>query len=92
MKTNKQEGINLRLFQRQIEKLYGNVNNNLSIEYIYGYLSRSIGYLCKKLANNSANEVDFIGQYHGCSHWHQKLVVMCNIHLCPDTQIVAPTV
>lgn len=47
-------------FQRSLEQLYGNTNKGLSTEYMYGYLSRSLGYLCRNLAHKEANETEFI--------------------------------
>ena len=47
-------------FQRSLEELYDKTNKDLSLEYIYGYLSRSLGYLCRNLAHKRANETEFI--------------------------------
>jgi len=47
-------------FQRSLEELYGKTNSQLTTEYIYGYLSRSLGYLCRNLAHGGANETEFI--------------------------------
>ncbi|HEU4869363.1 MAG TPA: TIR domain-containing protein [Pyrinomonadaceae bacterium] len=63
-------------FQQSLEELYGKTNKELSLEYIYGYLSRSLGYLCRNLAHKQANETEFIrplswlaalSSYIGCS-------------------------
>lgn len=47
-------------FQRYFEDLYGNINNERDWQEIYGYLSRTTGYLTKTLVKKRATEQDFV--------------------------------
>jgi hypothetical protein len=57
---NPQSQQSISSFQRSLEELYGKTNSKLSTEYIYAYLSRSLGYLCRNLSHEGANETEFI--------------------------------
>lgn len=48
------------LFQQRLEKLYQKANKGLATEYIYSYLCRTVGYLCKQVGNKKACHEDFI--------------------------------
>lgn len=60
MKPTESQQRSISSFQRRLEELYGKTNSQLSTEYIYGYLSRSLGYLCRNLAHEGASETEFI--------------------------------
>ena len=47
-------------FQLLLDGIYGKVNYNRSLEYLYGYLSRTVGYLSKAVSQKQATEKDFI--------------------------------
>jgi NTP pyrophosphatase (non-canonical NTP hydrolase) len=47
-------------FQLSLDRIYGKVNCERSVEYLYGYLSRTVGYLSKAVSQKQANEKDFI--------------------------------
>lgn len=47
-------------FQKYFDDLYGNINNERDWQEIYGYLSRTTGYLTKKLVKKRATEQDFV--------------------------------
>ncbi len=46
--------------QVRLEHIYREANKDLDYWYIYGYLCRTIGFLCKKLTKNNAEKEDFI--------------------------------
>ncbi len=58
--VKKSKKFDMRAFQKKLETIYKDVNKNYSDEYIYGYLSRTLGYLCKSLIAKKAVEIDFI--------------------------------
>ncbi len=50
----------IRDFQEYLHALYGDVNEGHSLEYIYGYLSRTTGYLAQRVASRSCTEDAFV--------------------------------
>lgn len=49
----------IKEFQAYMDELYGKVNADRSSDYLYGYLSRSVAYLGKNLAQNKADNQHF---------------------------------
>lgn len=47
-------------FQTYMAGLYGQVNSKRTIDYLYGYLSRSVAYLGKNLAQNKVEDQHFM--------------------------------
>lgn len=64
-------------FQLLLEGMYGTVNKNHTNEYIYSYLSRTTGYLCKKMATKDTEEIDFIRPI----SWLFALASRCGIRI-----------
>lgn len=50
----------IEVYQNFLSKLYAETNKELTWEYIFGYICRSVGYLCKNLAEQKYSERDFI--------------------------------
>ncbi|MDP3298265.1 MAG: hypothetical protein Q8N09_11895 [Thermodesulfovibrionia bacterium] len=50
----------MKSFQKSLKDLYGSVNKNLTPEYIYGYLTRTAGYLFRNIVRNITREEDLI--------------------------------
>lgn len=50
----------MKSFQKSLQDLYGNVNKDLTPEYIYGYLTRTAGYLFRNIVRNITREEDLI--------------------------------
>ena len=51
---------NMKSFQDYLEEIYGPINKDLNLEYIYGYLCRTSGYLFKSVATGDINELHLI--------------------------------
>jgi hypothetical protein len=47
-------------FQEKLSLIYKNTNKRLSLEYMYGYLSRTSAYLSKKVIQGTSTKEDFI--------------------------------
>jgi hypothetical protein len=58
--SKKSDKPTIRSFQISLEKTYGTANKDLSIDYVYGYLCRTVGYLSKSVSKRNAVEKDFI--------------------------------
>jgi len=50
----------IQQFQLSLDNIYGKINSGRTVEYMYGYLSRTIGYLSKSISHNEVVEKDFI--------------------------------
>lgn len=50
----------MKSFQKSLKDLYGSANKNLTQEYIYGYLTRTAGYLFRNIVRNITREEDLI--------------------------------
>lgn len=60
MLLSTRERNDIESYQNFLAKLYGEVNKDLSWEYIYGYVCRTVGYLCKNVTDQRVSERDFI--------------------------------
>ncbi|HWM90678.1 MAG TPA: hypothetical protein VN493_07930 [Thermoanaerobaculia bacterium] len=60
MLKDTRERNDIAAYQSFLGRLYGEVNKDLSWEYIFGYLCRSVGYLCKNIADNKPSEKDML--------------------------------
>lgn len=60
MKNSKNPPQSIQEFQNYLEDLYGNVNKGRLSDYLYGYLSRSVSYLGKNLAQSKVEEQHFM--------------------------------
>jgi len=47
-------------FQTHLNELYGDVNKDRSIEYLYSYLNRNASYLCRRILENRDSKRNFI--------------------------------
>jgi hypothetical protein len=58
--ANHKASPSIQQFQLSLDGVYGRVNCDRSLEYMYGYLSRTVGYLSKAVSQKQAVEKDFI--------------------------------
>lgn len=63
MKGLEQKPSSIKEFQDYIETVYGDVNNNRSIDYIYAYLFRNGSYLSRVIGEKGEPKTNFIKTY-----------------------------
>ncbi|MGA7240591.1 MAG: hypothetical protein WBY44_33210, partial [Bryobacteraceae bacterium] len=52
--------VRIQRFQLSLDQIYAKVNCDRSVEYMFGYLCRTAGYLSKAVSQRDAKEKDFI--------------------------------
>jgi NTP pyrophosphatase (non-canonical NTP hydrolase) len=59
-KRTTKHALTIQQFQLSLDGMYGKANRGQSVEYTFGYLSQTVGYLSKAVSQREATEQDFI--------------------------------
>lgn len=60
MRDQKEKMYDMKSLQLYLQQLYSESNQNLTQEFMYGYLCRGVGYLCKSTNSKQQATVDFV--------------------------------